>query len=85
MFNIFLKNLLKQIIANGKMLVGFVLLQIPGIEAYPTILAAVHGFVADPSTANALKLVLQAIIVLGAGHRIVKLIKAALKQASIKF
>lgn len=74
----FFRELLAELFVQGKMLVGYLLVANPWLTDYPTLVSALQDFVANPSKETAALAVAQAILALGASHRIVKILVAVL-------
>jgi hypothetical protein len=74
----FFKNLGLEIIKQGKLLTGYVLEQ--AVSDYPGIGSAVKEVINDPSPANFANLAIQSILVVGASHRVVKIISSTIRS-----
>lgn len=70
----FIKRLLAEIAANGKLLIGYIIQEIPELSNYPGLKAALEDFVAAPNTVNGFRLLFQIFLLGAAGHRVVKII-----------
>lgn len=80
----FFKNLYYELLFNGKMLTGYVLMNIPFLTDYPMILDALEKVLQDPSEQNLTKLVIQIILAGAAGHRILKILAKILPPKIVK-
>ena len=79
----FFKVLGGELLRNGKMLTGYVLLAAPYLTDYPTLVSALERFANDPTGNNFAVLLAQTILILGAGNRAVKILKVAGKIAKV--
>lgn len=75
----YLARLLVELSKNGKMLVAYILAEWPGLTDYPGVVEALNKFAENPTTANAVNFLVQALLALGAGHRLFKILRAARK------
>ncbi len=76
----FLKELLSQTLVHGKMLVGYFLIANPWLTDYPTLLTALQDVIANPSRATFMNAIAQAVLALGASHRLVKILQTVMKN-----
>lgn len=72
----FLKAFFNELLLHGKMLIGYILIASPWLTDYPTLLSALQDFLAEPTQEKLLKAIAQAILALGAGHRLVKILSS---------
>lgn len=71
----FIGGLFNELLKNGKMLIGYILMQVPGITDYPGLVDAIHEFLADPTSQEKIvKLIIQIFLAGAAGHRVAKII-----------
>lgn len=75
----FIRKLINEILLNGKMLLGYLMVNIPELNAYPMLKGALEDFFAHPTLMGGLRLLAQVVLAGGAGHRLIKIIKAALE------
>lgn len=76
----FFRALFKEVLEHGKMLVGYLLIANPWLTDYPTLLTALQDFLANPTQENLMAAIAQAVLAVGASHRIVKILRLVLKQ-----
>ncbi len=69
-----LKLLMIELAVNGKTLIGYLMLEFPELSNYPGLMHALERFAEDPSYANGFRLSVQIILVVGAGHRGIKVL-----------
>ena len=81
-FKDFFKALFNELLLHGKMLVGYLLIANPWLTDYPTLLTALQDFLANPTKENLMNAIAQAVLAVGAGHRIVKILLRILKDVS---
>jgi hypothetical protein len=80
----FFKKLFSELLQNGKLLIGYVLMNIPFLTDYPMILDALEKVLQDPSEQNLTKLMIQIILAGAAGHRILKILAKVLPAKVVK-
>lgn len=78
MFN-FIKKLFFEIAENGKLLLGYLLQEIPGLTDYPGLKTAIEDVLANPTRENFIKFLIQALMAGAAGHRAIKIVTKILK------
>ncbi len=78
MFN-FIKKLFVELAGNGKMLLGYLLQEIPGLTDYPGLVSAIQEVLANPTRENFIKFLIQALMAGAAGHRAIKIVTKILK------
>lgn len=76
----FFKRLLAELLVNGKSLLAWLMLEIPGISDYPGLVTALNAWLADPSKANLINLAWQALFAGASGHRLIKILANVLKK-----
>lgn len=74
----FFKKLFFELIQNGKMLITYLLMNVPELTDYPMLQSAIQDFFENPSRENLTKLLLQVALAGSAGHRIFKIVKKVL-------
>lgn len=76
----FLNDVFLELAKNGKLFIGYLIMQVPGLTDYPGLVTAVEEFLNDPTQANAVaKLILQIFLAGSAGHRVAKILGATFK------
>jgi hypothetical protein len=76
MFKSIFNRIVVELAKNGKLLVGYILSQIPGLSDYPGLVTAINKYLADPSSQNLVDLGIQLLLAGAAGHRAFKLLVA---------
>lgn len=74
----FLKKLIHQVLLNGKLLLGYIVVQVPELTNYPGLLDSLNEFFSNPNFSNGFALLFQIFLAGSAGHRLLKVIKTAL-------
>jgi hypothetical protein len=76
----FLRNLIREVLINGKLLLGYVMLNIPELNLYPMLKGALEEFISHPTTLNGIRLLVQIFLAGGAGHRLLKIFRSAMEE-----
>ncbi len=74
------RKLLIKLMLEGKMFVGYIVLAIPGATGVPAIMAALAAFQASPTEDTAAMLIGQLVLLVGASHRLLKIILSLLAK-----
>lgn len=80
LFKNYVVELLVELSHNGKMLVGYLLMFFPYLNQYPMIAGALDKFAEYPTKESLMQLMVQVLLVFGAGARVVKILKAVSKR-----
>lgn len=76
----FIKFLLVELSVNGKLLMGYLITQVPSLTQYPGLKTALETFLNNPSKENFIALAFQAFLAGAAGHRILKIVTSLMKK-----
>jgi len=61
-----------KLLSNWKTVIAYLLMNIPGLTAYPMLKDALDKVLMDPSRQNIINLVIQVLLVTGIAHRVMK-------------
>lgn len=79
----FLKRLSVALAVDGKSLVAWLTLQIPGLVQYPGLVEALQSFAGTPTVASFIAVAWQILFAGAAGHRLVKILSKVLVTAPV--
>ncbi len=77
MIVLFLKNLFLQLKDNGKLLLGYLLTQVPELTNFPGLTTAIETALNDLTLKSFIELAIQILLAGAAGHRVVKVMRNA--------
>lgn len=70
-----LKNFFSELALNGKALLAWIALEIPGLSDYPGVVESLNIYIENPSTQNLINVLWQALFAGAAGHRLIKVLR----------
>lgn len=73
----YIRKLLLELMLNGKSLLAWLVLEIPGISDYPGLVEALQALSANPTRQNLINVLWQALFAGAAGHRLIKVLANA--------
>jgi len=83
--SVFLSNIKNQLLMNGKLLMGYVVSQVPGLTSFPGLTTAFKTALADRTPAAYADLAVQVVLAAAALHRTSKIVNNAVKGKAISY